>query len=70
MRPGCLLHLLLRGAELTLVILPGPFLTEDELKQAVASLESRARAAERNGLPKTAKSWRDAVENLRPRRRT
>jgi hypothetical protein len=52
------------------VILPGPFMTEEELTQAIASLEARAEAAERNGLPKTAKTWRDAVENLRPRRRT
>jgi hypothetical protein len=46
------------------VILPGPFLTEDALKQAIASLEARAEEAERNCLPKTAKSWRDAIENL------
>ena len=52
------------------MILPGPFMTEDALGGAIASLEARAKAAERNGLPKTAKSWRDAVENLRPRRRT
>jgi hypothetical protein len=47
------------------VILPGPFLDEEALKQAIASFEARAEAAERNGLPKTAKSWRDAVDNLR-----
>jgi len=47
------------------MILSGPFLTEEELTQAIASLEARAEAAERNGLPKTAKSWRDTVENMR-----
>lgn len=47
------------------MILPGPFMAGEELKQAIASLEARANAAERNGLPKTAKSWRDAVDNLR-----
>jgi hypothetical protein len=40
-------------------------MTEAELVQAVASLEARAELAERNGLPKTAKSWRDTVENMR-----
>ena len=49
------------------MILPGPFMTEEELKQAVTSLEARAEIAERNGLPKTAKSWRDAIENMRGR---
>jgi hypothetical protein len=32
------------------VILSGPFLTEAELAQAIASLEARAELAERNGL--------------------
>jgi hypothetical protein len=49
------------------VILPGPFMTEEELTQAVASLEARAEVAERNGLPRTARSWRDAIENMRGR---
>jgi hypothetical protein len=37
------------------VILPGPFLTEDALKQAIASLQARAELAERNGLPAMAR---------------
>jgi hypothetical protein len=39
------------SARLPDVILPGPFMTEEALKQAIASLEARAEAAERNGLP-------------------
>jgi hypothetical protein len=50
-----------------ITILPGPFMTEEELKQAIAALEARAKAAQRNSLPKTAKSWRDAIENMRGR---
>jgi hypothetical protein len=46
------------------VILSGPFLTEAELAQAIASLEARAELAERNGLSRTARSWRDAIKNL------
>ena len=46
------------------MILPGPFMTEAALRQTIASLEARAEAAERNGLPRTARSWRDAIENL------
>jgi hypothetical protein len=39
------------SARLPDVILPGPFMTEEALKQAIASLEARAEAAKRNGLP-------------------
>jgi hypothetical protein len=52
------------------VILPGPFMTEAELIQAIASLEAKAELAERNGLLRTAQSWRERIENMRPRRRT
>ena len=46
------------------VILPGPFLTEEGLTRALASLQAKAELAERNGLPRTARSWRDAIKNL------
>jgi hypothetical protein len=43
------------------------FSTKAELARAIASLESRAAAAERAGLPRTAQSWRDTIANLRER---
>jgi hypothetical protein len=49
------------------VILSGPFMTEAELTKAIASLEIKAALAKCNGLPRTARSWRDAIENLRAR---
>jgi hypothetical protein len=49
------------------MILSGPFLSEEELARAIASLEARAELAEHNGLPRTARGWREAVENLRQR---
>jgi hypothetical protein len=39
----------------------------DEWVTTVDYLEARARLAEQNGLPKTAKSWRTAIENLQVR---
>jgi GH15 family glucan-1,4-alpha-glucosidase len=45
-------------------ILSGHVMTKDEKAQILASLEARAKLAEENGLPKTAKYWREAAENF------
>jgi hypothetical protein len=42
----------------------GPTMTWEEWCGSVAALEAKARLAEQNGLPATAKSWRSTVENL------
>ena len=45
-------------------ITTGRTMAWDEWVKAVDYLEARAKLAEQNGLPKTAKSWRTAIENL------
>jgi hypothetical protein len=39
-----------------------------EWAKAMEDLKARAALAERAGLPKTAQSWRDAIENMARRR--
>jgi hypothetical protein len=51
---------------ITITITIGRHLDPEE--QAIANLNARAQMAEKNGLPKTAKSWRDMVKNLQRER--
>jgi hypothetical protein len=46
----------------------GRRLDPEELRQAIANLDARAQMAEKNGLTKTAKSWRDMVKTLQRER--
>jgi hypothetical protein len=46
------------------MILSGRVMGKDETAQILASLEARAELAEENGLPRTAKCWREAATNL------
>jgi CubicO group peptidase (beta-lactamase class C family) len=45
-------------------ITTGRIMTWDEWVQAAEHLEARAKLAEQNGLPRTARSWRTVIENL------
>ena len=44
-------------------------MSSHEWAKAMGDLKARAALAERAGLPKTAKSWRDAIENMARRDR-
>ena len=48
-----------------MIITGAQTLTWDQWCRAVEDLEARAAAAERSGLPRTAKSWRERIANLR-----
>jgi hypothetical protein len=51
-----------------IIITTGRTMTENELAQVIAVLEARAVLSERNGLPRTARSWRTMIENLQSSR--
>jgi hypothetical protein len=46
------------------IVTTGKPLSWDAWVQAVEQLEAKAALAERNGLPKTAQSWRNMIANL------
>jgi hypothetical protein len=50
------------------IITTGRTMSSYEWAKAMEDLEARAALAERAGLPKSAKSWRDAIDNMARRR--
>jgi hypothetical protein len=48
-----------------ITVTSGHPMAPEEKQRALAYLGGQATMAEQNALPRTAKSWRDAAENLR-----
>jgi hypothetical protein len=48
-----------------MIITAGSLLSADSRVRAIEALEAKAALADRNGLHRTARSWRDMATNLR-----